>query len=72
MSSGVKPVEVVRSTADLTADVGRASVVDVNIRRANRKDLVRLKTLLETGEMLTTPGSLRWLQGDSHHLPDVR
>jgi len=31
-----------------------------------------LKTLLETGEMLTTPGSLRWLQGDSHHLPDVR
>ena len=23
-----------------------------------------LKTLLETGEMLTTPGSLRWLQGD--------
>jgi uncharacterized protein YndB with AHSA1/START domain len=23
-----------------------------------------LKTLLETGDMLTTPGSLRWLQGD--------
>jgi uncharacterized protein YndB with AHSA1/START domain len=31
-----------------------------------------LKTLLESGEMLTTPGSLRWLEGDKGHLPDVR
>jgi uncharacterized protein YndB with AHSA1/START domain/DNA-binding transcriptional ArsR family regulator len=30
-----------------------------------------LKTLLETGEMLTTPGSLRWLQGDQTQLPEV-
>jgi uncharacterized protein YndB with AHSA1/START domain/DNA-binding transcriptional ArsR family regulator len=31
-----------------------------------------LKTLLETGDLLTTPGSLRWLQGESQHLSDVR
>jgi uncharacterized protein YndB with AHSA1/START domain len=31
-----------------------------------------LKTLLESGEMLTTPGSLRWLEGDKQQLPDVR
>ena len=31
-----------------------------------------IKTLLESGEMLTTPGSLRWLQGDTRHLPEVR
>jgi uncharacterized protein YndB with AHSA1/START domain/DNA-binding transcriptional ArsR family regulator len=30
-----------------------------------------IKTLLETGEMLTTPGSLRWLQGMKNHLPEV-
>ena len=30
-----------------------------------------IKTLLETGEMLTTPGSLRWLQGMREHLPEV-
>jgi uncharacterized protein YndB with AHSA1/START domain len=30
-----------------------------------------IKTLLESGEMLTTPGSLRWLQGDPQHLPEV-
>jgi uncharacterized protein YndB with AHSA1/START domain len=30
-----------------------------------------IKTLLETGEMLTTPGSLRWLQGMKEHLPEV-
>ena len=30
-----------------------------------------LKTLLETGEMLTTPGSLRWLQGDRGQKEDV-
>jgi uncharacterized protein YndB with AHSA1/START domain/DNA-binding transcriptional ArsR family regulator len=28
-----------------------------------------LKTLLETGELLTTPGSLRWLEGDTTGLP---
>jgi uncharacterized protein YndB with AHSA1/START domain len=31
-----------------------------------------LKTLLETGEMLTTPGSLRWMEGGSSSLPEVR
>ena len=31
-----------------------------------------LKTLLETGEMLTTPGSLRWLDGGKDELPSVR
>jgi DNA-binding transcriptional ArsR family regulator len=31
-----------------------------------------IKTLLETGEMLTTPGSLRWLQGDQSQLSEVR
>jgi len=30
-----------------------------------------IKTLLESGEMLTTPGSLRWLQGSNEHLPEV-
>jgi uncharacterized protein YndB with AHSA1/START domain len=30
-----------------------------------------IKTLLETGEMLTTPGSLRWLQGVKERLPEV-
>ena len=30
-----------------------------------------IKTLLETGEMLTTPGSLRWLQGEKDRLPEV-
>jgi uncharacterized protein YndB with AHSA1/START domain len=31
-----------------------------------------LKTLLETGEMLTTPGSLRWVQGMKEQLPEIR
>jgi uncharacterized protein YndB with AHSA1/START domain/DNA-binding transcriptional ArsR family regulator len=31
-----------------------------------------LKTLLETGEMLTTPGSLRWLQGAKEQLSEIR
>jgi len=30
-----------------------------------------LKTLLETGELLTTPGSLRWLKGQGNHLSEV-
>jgi uncharacterized protein YndB with AHSA1/START domain len=30
-----------------------------------------IKTLLETGELLTTPGSLRWLEGRKEHLPGV-
>jgi uncharacterized protein YndB with AHSA1/START domain/DNA-binding transcriptional ArsR family regulator len=30
-----------------------------------------IKTLLETGEILTTPGSLRWLQGAQEQLSDV-
>ena len=30
-----------------------------------------LKTLLETGEMLTTPGSLRWLEGAKDEMPGV-
>jgi uncharacterized protein YndB with AHSA1/START domain/DNA-binding transcriptional ArsR family regulator len=30
-----------------------------------------LKTLLETGEMLTTPGSLRWLQGQKEQMPEI-
>ncbi|SED96116.1 transcriptional regulator, ArsR family [Rhizobiales bacterium GAS191] len=30
-----------------------------------------IKTLLETGEILTTPGSLRWLHGDTTQLPHV-
>jgi uncharacterized protein YndB with AHSA1/START domain len=30
-----------------------------------------LKTLLETGELLTTPGSLRWLEGDQTQMPHV-
>ncbi|SDR48544.1 transcriptional regulator, ArsR family [Rhizobiales bacterium GAS113] len=30
-----------------------------------------IKTLLETGEILTTPGSLRWLQRDTTQLPHV-
>ena len=31
-----------------------------------------LKTLLETGELLTTPGSLRWTQGENEQLPEIR
>jgi uncharacterized protein YndB with AHSA1/START domain/DNA-binding transcriptional ArsR family regulator len=31
-----------------------------------------IKTLLESGEMLTTPGSLRWLQGNTEQLPEVQ
>src|SRR6202795_3918078 len=34
--------------------------------------LSRLKTLLESGEMLTTPGSLRWLEGAGEHLTEVK
>jgi hypothetical protein len=30
-----------------------------------------IKTLLETGEMLTTPGSLRWIQGAKDQLSEV-
>jgi hypothetical protein len=30
-----------------------------------------MKTLLETGEMLMTPGSLRWLDGATDQLSDV-
>ncbi len=30
-----------------------------------------IKTLLESGEMLTTPGSLRWVEGRNEHLPEV-
>ena len=30
-----------------------------------------IKTLLETGEILTTPGSLRWLEGDGSQLAAV-
>jgi uncharacterized protein YndB with AHSA1/START domain len=30
-----------------------------------------IKTLLETGEILTTPGSLRWLDGDASQVPGV-
>jgi uncharacterized protein YndB with AHSA1/START domain len=30
-----------------------------------------IKTLLETGETLTTPGSLRWLEGAKEQLPNV-
>jgi uncharacterized protein YndB with AHSA1/START domain len=31
-----------------------------------------IKTLLETGELLTTPGSLRWIEGNPQHLPEIR
>src|ERR1700735_773577 len=31
-----------------------------------------IKTLLESGEMQTTPGSLRWLQGSKEQLPEVQ
>jgi len=31
-----------------------------------------IKTLLETGEILTTPGSLRWLEGQQDQMPGVR
>ena len=31
-----------------------------------------IKTLLESGEMLTTPGSLRWMQGKAGHLSEIR
>ncbi len=31
-----------------------------------------IKTLLETGEILTTPGSLRWLQGAQGPLSEIR
>ena len=31
-----------------------------------------IKTLLETGELLTTPGSLRWLEGQQDQMPGVR
>jgi hypothetical protein len=30
-----------------------------------------IKTLLETGELLTTPGSLRWMQGAKDQSPGV-
>ena len=29
-----------------------------------------IKTLLETGEMLTTPGSLRWVEGQKEQSPE--
>jgi hypothetical protein len=31
-----------------------------------------IKTLLESGEILTTPGSLRWMQGVNVQLPELR
>jgi uncharacterized protein YndB with AHSA1/START domain/DNA-binding transcriptional ArsR family regulator len=31
-----------------------------------------IKTLLESGEILTTPGSLRWMQGNAGHLSEIR
>jgi uncharacterized protein YndB with AHSA1/START domain len=31
-----------------------------------------IKTLLESGEILTTPGSLRWLQGSTDQLSEIR
>jgi uncharacterized protein YndB with AHSA1/START domain/DNA-binding transcriptional ArsR family regulator len=31
-----------------------------------------IKTLLETGEILTTPGSLRWMQGNDQQRPELR
>jgi hypothetical protein len=31
-----------------------------------------IKTLLESGEILTTPGSLRWMQGNAEHLSEIR
>jgi uncharacterized protein YndB with AHSA1/START domain/DNA-binding transcriptional ArsR family regulator len=31
-----------------------------------------IKTLLETGEILTTPGSLRWLEGDKTQMRSVK
>jgi uncharacterized protein YndB with AHSA1/START domain len=31
-----------------------------------------IKTLLETGEILTTPGSLRWLEGDETQMRSVK
>jgi len=31
-----------------------------------------IKTLLETGEILTTPGSLRWMQGINEQLPEIQ
>jgi uncharacterized protein YndB with AHSA1/START domain len=31
-----------------------------------------IKTLLESGEILTTPGSLRWMQGMNEQLPEIR
>jgi uncharacterized protein YndB with AHSA1/START domain len=31
-----------------------------------------LKTLVETGQILTTPGSLRWLEGDATQMAHVR
>ena len=30
-----------------------------------------IKTLLETGEMLTTPGSLRWMRGAQERMSEV-
>jgi len=30
-----------------------------------------IKTLLETGEMLTTPGSLRWMQASQEKLSEA-
>ena len=31
-----------------------------------------IKTLIETGQILTTPGSLRWMEGDATQLAEVR
>src|SRR5713226_907724 len=31
-----------------------------------------IKTLLESGEILTTPGSLRWIQGMNQQLPEIQ
>ena len=31
-----------------------------------------IKTLLKSGELLTTPGSLRWMQGNDQYLPEIR
>ena len=31
-----------------------------------------IETLLESGEILTTPGSLRWMQGINEQLPEIQ
>lgn len=63
-----------------TGDSCRLTVIHDQLREGANNQLYGgwpmilsgLKTLLETGETLTTPGSLRWVEGRGEHLSEVQ